>query len=460
MGSGPGGQGPGRNRQHHRLDPAECGEGRPFPQPLTLKDLAMRIRVFAIAVIMATSPAWAEDGRHGHDHGAVGATVDDLIAMAKTMSPEVQISALEAEAALAKVDGAGSLADPKVSWSYEDWNTNRNGGNFPSNPASNTTKKLRISQELPFWGKRDLKREIAETGARKAAILKRQVENELVAKVKVAYAEYHSAHLASDVARDLRSRLDTLARLASARYGQALGKQQDVTRAQVEKSVLETEIVRMDAERRKARVKINRLLARPLDAPLVEAPAPRVLPAMETLDLAALTDRAQSANPEIVAQSAVIDGAEKSRALAEKGWYPDFELTAGAVKRDGEWRGYEAMIAMNVPLQWSLRTSEIGEAKAMAGAARTKRELRALELGNEVADAWISLKSARDVEKLLRESQLPQAEIGFQAAAKGYELGRSDLLDVLQTEQQLWKSNIDLIKVLFEQQMRLADRKS
>ena len=417
--------------------------------PMPIKALSL-----FVALILA-SPAWAQHDHHGS--GAVGANVDDLIAIAKAMSPEVQISALEAEAALAKVDGAGSLADPKLSWGYEDWNSNPNGGNVPSNPASRTTKKLRLTQELPFWGKRDLKREIAETGARKAAILKRQVENELVAKVKVAYAEYHSAHLASDVARDLRSRLDTLAKLAQARYGQALGKQQDVTRAGVEKSVLEAEIIRMDAERRKARVKINRLLARPLDAPLVEAPAPRVLPAMENLDLAALTARAQTANPEIIAQSAAMDGAEKARALAEKGWYPDFEVMVGSVKRDGEWRGYEATIGMNIPLQWDLRNSEIGEAKAMSSAARTKRELRALELGNEVADAWISLKTARDVERLLRESQLPQAEIGYQAAAKGYELGRSDLLDVLLTEQQLWKSNIDLVKVLFEQQMRLAE---
>ena len=418
------------------------------------------VTVLVAVGLMFASAARAEEGQHRHDHqanAAVGGTVDDLISIARQMSPELQIAALEAAAALAKVDGAGSLADPKVSLGIEDWNTNRNGGYFPSNPAAGTTKKLRVSQELPFWGKRDLKREIAEAGARKAAVLKRQVENELVAKVKVAYAEYHSAHLAIDAARDLRARLDTLTKLASARYGQALGKQQDVTRAQVEKSVLETEIVRMDGERRKARVKINRLLARPLDAPLVEAPAPRVIPAMEALDLAALTDRAQSANPEIIAQQVTIEGSDKALSLAEKSWYPDFELTAGAVKREGEWRGYEAMVAMNIPLQWNLRTSEIGEAKAMAGAARTKRELRALELGNEVADAWISLKSAREVEKLLRESQLPQAEIGFQAAAKGYELGRSDLIDVLQTEQQLWKSNIDLIKVLFEQQMRLAE---
>lgn len=399
----------------------------------------------------------ADPPQDGPQAAAVGATIDELVALAKAMSPELQIAALEADAAQARVAGSDSLPDPKVSLSVEDWGTNRTGGFFPSNPASNTTKKLKVSQELPFWGKRDLKREIAEANARRATILKRQVENDLVAKVKVAYAEYHAAHLIATVARDLRARLDTLAKLARARYAQALGRQQDVTRAEVEKASMDAEIVRTEAERRKAWARINRLLARPLDAPLVEAPAPRALPPMAALDLDSLTARAQSANPDIVAQQATIEGADKARALAEKGWYPDVEVGVSAVKRDGDWRGYEAMVSMSVPLQWSLRDSEIGEAKALAGAARTRRELRSLELGNEVADAWISLKSARDVETLVRENQLPQAEIGFQAAAKGYELGRTELIDVLLTEQQLWKSNIDLIKVQFEQQIRLAE---
>ena len=113
------------------------------------------IRTLTLALgLLLAGPAWAQ---HEHHHGAqpeaagaVGATVEELIAIARTMSPEVQISALEADAALAKVDGAGSLADPKVSLSIEDWSANRNGGSFPSNPASNTTKKLKLSQELPF----------------------------------------------------------------------------------------------------------------------------------------------------------------------------------------------------------------------------------------------------------------------------------------------------------------------
>ena len=414
----------------------------------------MRVLATAIVVLLGTvQPGIAQNGPGA---GAVGATIDELVAIARKMNPELQVMTLEAEAAQAKVEGAGSLMDPKIQYSIEDWTRNR-PGYFPSNPADALTKKIRLTQEFPFWGKRDLRREIAEANARKAAVLKRQVENELVTKVKIAYAENHAAHLSVDLARDLRARRDTLARLAHARYGQGLGRQQDVTRAEVEKSMLDAEIARMEGERQKARTRINRLLARPLDAPLAEASAARPIPAVETLDVATLAERAQRSNPDILVQLATIEGSDSALSLAQKSWYPDFEVSVGAVRKEGDWQGYEAMLQMNIPLQWGLRDSEIGETKAMAAAARARREMRAQEIGNEVADAWIALKTARQIEKLVRENQLPQAEIGFQAAARSYELGRTEFLDVLMTEQQLWRANIELVKVLFDQQVRLAE---
>jgi outer membrane protein TolC len=418
----------------------------------------MKYRVALVTMIMGLSwslAAWAEDSHP--DHGSlVGTNIAELISIARQMNPDLQVAALEADAAAAKVEGAGSLADPKVQTWVMDWRRSQSSY-LPSNPLSGTTKKVYVSQEFPFWGKRDLKREIAEANAHKASVMRRQVENELIAKIKTAYAEYHSAHLVNDLAQNLRDRLGTVVRLASARYAQGQGKQQDVTRAEVEKSMLETEIARTTGERQKARVKINRLLGRKGEGLLIEAPEPRRIPSAEALDLADLTARAQQSNPEILVQQAAIEGSDKSVSLAEKSWYPDFEVSVGAVKSQGDWSGYEAMVGANIPLRWGLRDSEIGEAKAMAGAARTRREVLEQDIGNAMADAWIEMKSSREVEKLLRENQIPLAEIGFKAAAKGYELGRTDFLDVLTAEQQLWKSNIELIKVQFDQQIRLAE---
>ncbi|MBI4966494.1 MAG: TolC family protein [Rhodospirillales bacterium] len=421
---------------------------KPAPMPIARR---IATPLVLMALLLST------DARSQEAHpGAIGRNIDELIAIARSMNPEIQVMALEADAATAKAAGAGSLADPKIQFAVEDWRRD-----FPSYaPAGSTaytTKKLRLTQELPFWGKRDLKREIAEAGAKKAAILKRAVENDLMAKLKVAYAEYHQAHQAIDLAKNLRGRMEILSRLAGLRYAQGLGRQQDVTRAEVEKAMIDAEIARMEAERQKARVRVNRLLSRELSAPLVETLSARPIPPKAALDLPVLVDRAQTGNPEQLAQDAIIEGADRTVSLAEKGWYPDFEVGVGTVRKEGRWDSYEAMVSLNIPLQWGLRNAEIGEAKAMAAAARQKRKARENELGGEVQEAYFALESARRIETLLRENSLPQAEIGFQAAAKSYELGRTEFLDVLMAEQQLWKTQIELLRVHLDQQMRLAE---
>ncbi|MDA8232660.1 MAG: TolC family protein [Magnetospirillum sp.] len=398
-------------------------------------------------------PAWAAE--QDHADGAIGATVDELVAVARRMNPDVQVSSLEADAAAAKVEGAGSLPDPKLQWLVQQWPRNEPGA-LPRSPFLGDNM-YSVVQMFPFWGKRGLRRDIATAGAHQAALMRQEVENEVVARVEIAYAQYHSAHLVSDLDRELRDRMELLAKLATARYAQGLGRQEDATRAQVEKARLETEIARTEGERHQARAAINRLLGRAPEAPLVEKPAPRPIPPPEALELSDLTTRAQSANPQILAQQAEIEGSGKSVDLAERDWYPDFEVGFGPEQMDGRWVGYNAMLSATVPLQWGLHESEIAEARAKAAESRTKREAISQDVTNALTDAWIGLKSSREVETLLRQSQLPQAKIGFESAANGYALGRTTFIDVLTAEQQLWTTDIDLIKTLFDEQMRLAE---
>lgn len=397
--------------------------------------------VFAVSTAFG-GPAAAQD-------------LGELLSIARAMNPELQVMALEADAAAAAVEGAGSLMDPKVTFQVEGWRRDR-PSYAPRASWEGTTKTVRITQDIPFWGKRDLRREIAEAGARRAAILKQAVENEIVEKVTVAHAEYILAGRTLDLASSLRSRVDTLSKLAQARYGQGLGRQQDVTRAEVEKAMLDGEIARMEAERTNARIRLNRLLNRDLETGFDDDGDLPPVPPREAMDLIALVDRATSGNPELLADVEAIGGSDRSVALAERGWYPDFEVGVGAMREMGRWDSYEAMVTMNVPLQWGLRRSDIGEAKAMAAAARKRLESRGIDIGADVREVYWMLDASRKVERLLRENSLPQAEIGFQAAARAYELGRTEFLDVLMAEQQLWRTQLDLVRIRLEQRMQLA----
>lgn len=405
---------------------------------------------FAIGLMLALPSAGrAADMEHG---GMDGGDLDRLIADARRMSPELAVAALEADAAAAKVAGADSLPDPKLQWQAMD--IPRGASNYlPARLPE--TDKVFLQQDFPLWGKRDLKREIALAGSRKAAALRQVAENELVARVKSAYAQYHQIHQAIDLDRELLPRVDAIAKLAAARYAQGVGGQQDATGAEVERTELSSELVRLNAERRKAKARLNGLVGRDLSAALSETPVLRPIPAQ--MDLADLTDRAQRLNPELTAQSAEIDQADHSVDLAEKSRYPDIGVSLGAVKSDGRFSGYEAMLEVNIPIRGGLRDADIGEAKAMSGAARAKRQAKDLEIQSALADAYWTLEAARRSEKLMIDSSLPQARLGFESAVHAYELGKADFAAVLSAEQQWRKTHMAHLQVQLDQQMSLAE---
>lgn len=405
-----------------------------------------------VAALLVVLPAagWTDEI---HDHpGAEAPDLDQLIVIARQMSPELAAAALESDAAAAKVAGADSLPDPKFQWQPMD--LPRGADNYLPSQLPRTDKFF-LQQEFPLWGKRDLKREIAEADAKRMAALRGVAENEVVARVKAAYAEYHEVHQAIDLDHELLPRLTTVARLAAARYAQGVGSQQETTSAEIERTQLATELVVLEGQRRALKVRLNTLIGRDPRSPIAETPHLRRIPG--DLELSELTERALRLNPDLRAEDSAITSADKTADLAEKGLYPDIAVTFGGVKSYGRFTGYEGMLEVTLPIRGDLHDAEIGAAKASAGAARSKREARGLAIQNDLSEAFWSLDAARQMEKLIVDSSLPQARLGFESAEHAYEVGRGEFIMVLTAEQQWRKTHLDHLKAQLEQQIRLAE---
>lgn len=411
-------------------------------------------------------PVWSGD-THEHDAGGdtqkqgaggdtqkQGAGIATLLDLARTLNPEVAAARLEADAATAKVDAEGSLPDPKFKVTLEDLPRNRPGYNPIGDPR---TTKYTLSQELPFFGKRGLKEDIAAAEAQAMGAVARSSVNEVLTRVKVAYAEYHQAHLAMEQTSSLIEVMGTVAQVAQIRYAQGLGSQQEAAGAELERSSMVAELARLEATRYKARARLNALVNRPAETPLVEEPHPRPLPAPVALEYAALLDAARVGNPRFAEADARIAGAEKGKDLADRNWFPDIDVGVTAVQREGEVEAYEAMLEVNIPLQWGLRRSMQHSSTATAAAVRARRTVAEREIESSLREATLSLQSARKVGQVLAESSLPQAKIAFQASVKSYELGRSGLLDVLVSLQRLRRTQIDQLNAFYEQQLQLAE---
>jgi len=410
------------------------------PAPLVTSTLAL------LAILLVAAPACAEAPVALQ---APGATLDEVLAIARRLSPELGARALDTEAAQARVAIAGSLADPTLRVTSDE--IDRTSG-----PRQNKML-FTVEQEFPLWGKLDLRRDQANADVARSRADTRVTEAELIEKVKVAFAQYYQSDQAIRTTEDLHRVVHDMARVARDRYAQGRGSQQEVYKAEVEITRLATDIVRLETRRRSAAARLNALLGRPIDAPLARPVKLRALPSAAALAPDALMQRARAGNPSLAGRDAQIAAAAAGKQLADKNWYPDVMLKAGAIDRTGNGpNGYLAEIGLRVPLQWGLHEAQQREAAAQVGAAQARRQAQELQIQGELGEFTADLAGSRKTADLIRTQLLPQSQALLRSGVAGYGLGRAELVDVLRAEHDLANLRIELLSAEFDQQRQLA----
>ena len=389
-----------------------------------------------------------------HAETLPGANVESLLAIAREGSPDVRMVRLEAEAARERIEPAGALPDPFLRVELE--NLTRSGTQEATiSPSRVGDTKYLLAQPLPFWGKRDLKREIAAAEAEQAGGRAVDAWAEVASRIKGLYAQYWLTHGALQLTRENIALSRQLEQIAQVRYAGGLAAQQDAIRAQVERSNLDNELVGMETEYRQQAASINALLARNANAPLAEPSALRPLPAR--LDAAKLSERLVERNPQLAIEAARIDGAGKGRDLAYRNNFPDFIVGVQPMQVGDRVDAWNLMLELNIPLQQGTRRSQEREAERMLEAAAARKEALGHRLHGELSGALASLEAARTTEEITRNRLLPQAELTFKSALAGYETGKVDFATLLDAQRQIRNARLALLRAQASQQQRLAD---
>ena len=383
-----------------------------------------------------------------------GASVESLLAAAREHSPDVRMVRLEAEAARERIQPAGALPDPVLRIELE--NITRNGSQSATlDPTRTGNTKYTLMQPLPFWGKRDLKRDVASADARQAEGRASDTWAEVASRIKGLYAQYWLTGQSLQLTRENIELTRRLEQIAQARYAGGLAAQQDAIRAQLERSAMDAELVGMESEFHHLMVFLNAMLARPSGAALAEPAALRPIPAR--LDGAALNDRLLAANPQLTIESARVGGAEKSRELAYRNRYPDFTLGVAPMQVQNRVDAWNLMLEMNLPLQQGTRRSQERESERMLEAASARKEALGHRLMGDLNAALNNLESARSTEQISRNRLLPQAELTFKSALAGYENGKVDFATLLDAQRQIRNARLALLRAQASQQTRLAE---
>jgi outer membrane protein TolC len=415
----------------------------------------MKRRILSLALVGATGAFAAAIAMAQTEQPAPGATVESLLDVAQHNNPEFVAMRHESVAAQARVEQADALPDPRLRLELQD--ITRMGSQSPSLwPGEVGSTRYTVTQELPWFGTRGLKRAQAGYTAQSTESAALGVWVDLSSRIKLSFAQLYLLSRSQRLNQEILDLMQRLEQMAQVRYASGLAPQQDAIRAQTEQTAMRAELIAIGSEIKQAKTRLNGLLARPAHSELMEPQVLRTLPVEDKLNPELLAQRARARNPLLAADEARLKAADKGQELALKGRYPTFMVGIAPTQFQNDFKTWDLMVEINIPLQQSNRRAQEREAQAMQDAARARRDATANQLLADLDESIEALQSAQQTEALVDRSLLPQAELTLKAALVGYENGKVDFATVLDAQRQIRQAKLSRIKAQADGQARLA----
>ncbi len=373
------------------------------------------------------SDTFVDDAVHGseEDEALLNKTLflDAVLTYAQKHNPTIQAAKHRLLAAQERPTQVSALDDPM--FTYE-------GFNIPENFDLTRTDNniLKLSQKLPFPGKRRLRGEVATHEAAIAREEMRRAEIMTRTDAKKAYYDLWQVHQNLLVYSREKELAAQFATIAEKKYAVGQVSQPDVLRAQVELTRLITRVTTQTLKLGEIRAILNGLLSRPPEAPLgipQDAPKPMV-----RLTLAELTELTLLNRPEIVANAAAIARDTTTLALSRKAYFPDFEVYVERFFNAGRRDGVGVVFSATIPLAYREKY-DAGVAEASARLSASKADLRAAQdtALAEVKGALVRAQTAVELVNLFTQTHIPQAEQTLESSRISYQTGTVDFLSLL-----------------------------
>jgi cobalt-zinc-cadmium efflux system outer membrane protein len=447
----------------------------------------VRTRFAWILLVAAASPATAQNpplvppprpapGAESRPVFPDTAGLETLVTYALAVHPMVSAAGARAEAARARVAPAGTWPDPMLMAGIE---------NFPvSDPGfadEMTMKMVGVSQTIPYPGRTRLRRAAASGEAAAADARLRAARLELAQRVRDAYFEIAYLDQALEIMVRHQALLADFIRVAESRYGVGAAPQQDVLRAQVEAGRLAEQASMVAEQRRAAQARLNEALDRYSETPIppirmperiprLAAPAsagsvrfvsPALgaraagspLPPLETLEAMAV-----ESSPILAERQAIIAAQATRVELARLDVRPDFDVSLRYGQRDRMPDMVSATVGVPLPLNRRRRQDqEVAAARADLAAEEAGLHEVRNQVRLDVARLQSELERARTQLAIYMSAILPQARASLESATASYQVGRVDLLAVMDAQATLFNYETEYHRLLSDFARQLAE---
>ena len=379
-----------------------------------------------------------------------------LVATALAQNSEVKGSEARWRMFESRIRQASALDDPMLMLKIQ------NGifkDPFDFNRDPMTQKVIGISQQLPFWGKRDLKGEVS---SKEAESYKWQAEERKLELRRMVAETYYQIYFTDKslaiVDKNLRI-LDDFVTLAETKYSVGQGAQQDLFKAQVEHSKMLDMRITLEQQRKSLQSSLNALLYRPAETPVGAIPDFDIKPLIQTSE--ELRNIAYENRPMLKSLNALIEKGNVVHKLADKEVYPDFNVAFEYMQRE-RFEGssgddmYSLGVTFNLPVQRARRQAMVAESSSEITMATEELNILKNSINSGISGLLAQMERRRKLAELYKTGIIPQSEQSLESATIGYRVNKVDFLNLLDSRMTLFNYERELYDSLADYQMKWA----
>jgi outer membrane protein TolC len=152
-----------------------------------------------------------------------------------------------------------------------------------------------------------------------------------------------------------------------------------------------------------------------------------------------------------VAREAAVEAAEQTARVEGLAAHPDFTFMARYGARPIASDFFSAFVGIRIPLYAGRKQHRLADAaRADAEAARAAVAEERQALGAELRSALAQVRSGEERLRLLVDKVIPAASATVDASVRSYRVGQVEFLNVIATEDALYRAELDAARVAAE----------
>jgi len=306
------------------------------------------------------------------------------------------------------------------------------------------------SQEFPYPGKRGLRASVARHEIAISNAEKDVLVWDVLTRLKLAYFQLAASQTIISVLEKNQQAAEQIEQASEARYRVGTGTQQDLLRAQLQRTKLLNELSMQRRERAESQAVLKALLNRSPNSPdlIVDPLAMRHLP-----DSGILWATLREKNPDLQTSTERIAQRHAALDLAKSEKKPDFGVQYMWQHTASNFRDYYmGTFSIKLPNRSRVRAME-GEAEAKLALAQAEKESRLKQIESDLGEQTALAQTSEEQLKVYEDGLLPQSDAALNAGLAGYRAGKQEY-------QGLLASFADTLQLAIERERTLAEHES